>query len=208
MKPGKPKKTPIALNLPKVVALLLVFVRHVIDMMTKNVATFASPNPQLSTVAQHADDLEAAEVTAKTLAKGAAQVRNDKKRVVEDDMALLKAYVYSIAAANPALAITIILAAGMSPKNFRLHVKPQLEAIMVPFSLEVLLRARAEQKKAFYEWQYSADGGHTWVDVRTTNAASTMIKGLTAGVTYQFRYRATVKQVTGDWSQVVSLLVH
>jgi hypothetical protein len=201
------RKPQIALNLPRVVALLLIFVRHVIDMMTKNTTWFPSPNPPLSDVAQHADDLEAAEVNVRSHVKGAVPIRDEKKRLVVADLDLLKAYVLAIAAASPALASVIIESAGMSQKNLPIRLRAQFEALLGTTPLEVILRAKAEKKKAFYEWQYSMDAGKTWVNLGTTNEANTTVTVPTAGVTYQFRYRATVKKQAGQWSQAVSLPV-
>src|SRR6185312_15485669 len=102
------KRNPIALNLPKVVALLIVFARHVVEMMTKNIAIFASPTIALGLVSQHVDDLFDAEVLAQTRAKGTAQARDDKKAVVIDDLFVLKTYVQSICRLNQAIALTVI----------------------------------------------------------------------------------------------------
>jgi hypothetical protein len=95
----------------------------------------------------------------------------------------------------------------MSQKKPSGRLKAQFEALLGKTPLEVILRAKAAAKNAFYEWQYSMDAGTTWVNIGVTNAASTTVTVPTAGVTYQFRYRATVKKQTGPWSQAVSLAV-
>jgi hypothetical protein len=201
------KKPQIALNLPLVVALLLILLRHVVDMMTKNATWFPSPSPSLSDVTKHADDLESAEVNVKSRVKGAVPIRNEKKRIVEADLALLKAYILSMAALSPALAAVIIENSGMSQKNIAARLKAQFEALLGQTPLVVILRAKAAAKKAFYEWQYSMDAGKTWVGLGTTNESSTTVTVPTGGVTYEFRYRATVKKQTGAWSQKVDLFV-
>ena len=208
MRPKTARKPQIALNLPEVVALLLLFVRHVIDMMTKNATWFPSPIiPSLSDVGKHADDLEAAEINVKSRVKGAVPIRDDKRRIVEADLALLKAYVLAIAAASPALAAVIIESSGMSQKKVASRLKAQFEALLSKTPLVVILRAKSAGRNAFYEWQYSMNAGGTWVNIGTTNEASTTVTVPTAGVTYEFRYRATVKKQTGPWSQKVSLAV-
>jgi hypothetical protein len=73
---------------------------------------------------------------------------------------------------------------------------------------EVVLRAKAAKGHAVYEWQSSSDGGKTWIALAPTTQANTTLSGLTLGVAYQFRFRTTVKRVTSDWSQIVSLFVH
>ena len=61
--------------------------------------------------------------------------------------------------------------------------------------------------RASYEWQYSTDGGKTWVDAAVTLQAKTTMPGLTAGSTVEFKYRPVTKTGEGDWSQAVSLIV-
>jgi hypothetical protein len=34
-----------------------------------------------------------------------------------------------------------------------------------------------------------------------------LVPGLTVGTSYQFRFRTTVKAVTGDWSQSITFVV-
>ncbi len=207
MKAGKTPKPQIALNLPRVVALLLVLVRHVIAMMTKNASMFVNPNPDLGDVGKHADDLEAAEALAKSRAKAAVAARDDKRLIVENDLNLLKAYIIALAIGDIGQASFIIQSSGFTEKRVGQRVKPPLAALLGPNPLEVVLRALAEKKKAFYEWEYSSDGAKSWLAIGTTNKASTTFTAPTAGATYYFRYRATVKDVTGDWSQAVRLTV-
>jgi hypothetical protein len=203
----KTKTYPVALNLPQVVALFIVFGRHVVQSMTGN-PWFPSPNPPLATVTSDLDALEVSEATARTRAKGAASVRDEKRRVVEDHLMMLKIYVQLIANQNPEHAISIIDSAGMSLKNLRTRLKPALQALMSVIQGEVLLRAKSAGRGAAYEWAYSADGGKTWVALPLTNHAKTIVQGLTLGTVYQFRFRTTVKNVTSAWSDTISFLVH
>jgi hypothetical protein len=62
-------------------------------------------------------------------------------------------------------------------------------------------------RRASYEWQYSADGGKTWILAPATLQAKTTIAGLVAGATVLFRYRPVTKAGEGDWSQAVSLVI-
>jgi hypothetical protein len=69
-------------------------------------------------------------------------------------------------------------------------------------------RANA-RKMAYFNWQWSADGGRTWNSVPPTPLASTEIPGLALLSTYSFRVSVTIsKQPAGPWSDAVSLLVH
>jgi len=196
----------IALNLPKVVALLLVYGRHIVQMMTDN-SWFPSPDPGLPDFAAHLDALERAEATAWSRAKGTAAARDAEKKVVCGDLRALKQYVARIANLNMELAIAIILSAGMTPKQFARRHKPPLQASMGPAPGEVIVRAKAVAKRAAYEWQISSDGA-SWTTFATTTVADTSVPGLTPGTTYFFRFRATRKRTTGDWSQTIKFMVY
>jgi hypothetical protein len=207
----KPKKYPIALNLPKIVALLILLGRHIVQAMGLS-SWFAAPNPlpnpTLPTVTSHLDALETAEATALGRAKGAVAARNVALKQVTDDLAALKAYVSTIVALNIASALAIIEAAGMAPKRYTAPQKAMLAAVMGATPLEVVLRAKAAGKGAVYQWEYSINGGTAWVAMPMTNVAHTTLSGATQGTTYLFRYCTTLKNITSAWSQTISLFVH
>jgi hypothetical protein len=74
---------------------------------------------------------------------------------------------------------------------------------------EVLLETKAVAKRGVsYEWQYSMDGGKTWIAIAISSEANVSVPGLTPGTTYLFRYRTWIKKVASDWSQYLSFLVH
>jgi hypothetical protein len=204
----KPKKYPIVLNLPTVVALLIVYGRHVVQSIGANAAVFATPSSQLNAVTADLDALEASEVLVKSGTKGLAEARDLKQKTVEDDLKALKAYVASVIALNPTQAGVIANAAGMALRRSSTRSKPPLAARMGATLGQVVLLAKAAGRRAYYEWQSSSDGGKTWVSLPTTTTASTSVLGLVAGTTYAFRFRSTVKNVTSDWSAVVTFVVH
>jgi hypothetical protein len=67
--------------------------------------------------------------------------------------------------------------------------------------------APAAARRASYDWQYSIDGGKTWVDMPTTLQSRTSVTGMTSLSTVQFRYRSVIKTGAGEWSQPISFLV-
>jgi hypothetical protein len=71
----------------------------------------------------------------------------------------------------------------------------------------VILHAVSAARRASYEWQYSTDGGKTWVQAPGTLQTKTTIAGLTPGVTVTFRYRALTKTGEGDWSLPTQIMV-
>lgn len=57
--------------------------------------------------------------------------------------------------------------------------------------------------RSSYEWQYSPDGGKTWVTAPPTVQAKTSVSGLATGTSVEFKYRAVTKDGAGDWSAPV-----
>jgi hypothetical protein len=202
------KRDLVALNLPNSVAALILFGRHVVLVMTGN-TWFPSPTPALAGVTTNLDALEVAEAVAAGRTKGTAAARDVKRKAVEDDLTGLKGYVLGIARKNPAVATAIIESSGMFPKQLTKHQKAELAALMGSTPGDVILRAKASPKRrASYEWQFSSDGGKTWVAIGNTTTADHSVAGLTVGATYLFRVRITVGKTTADWSQTISFLVH
>jgi hypothetical protein len=203
----KTNRNPIALNLPQVVGLLIVFGRHVVQKMTNN-PWYVNVDPSLSSVTDHLDSLEKSEANAKGKGKGAAAARDVDLKVVLDDMYGLKAFAQGVVSQNPAQAAAIVESGGLSLKRFTKGQKAELAARMGAVPGEVVVRAKAVRRGAAYEWEYSSDGGATWIAMGTTTVANTILAGVKVGVTYAFRFRTTRKAATSDWSQIVTLFVH
>ena len=69
------------------------------------------------------------------------------------------------------------------------------------------LTAQSAARRASYEWEYSTDGGKTWITAPVTLQAKATISGLTPGASVQFRYRPVTKTGEGDWSQPAAIIV-
>ncbi|MFT3766609.1 MAG: fibronectin type III domain-containing protein [Minicystis sp.] len=198
---------PIALNLPRSAALLILFARHVVQAMNGN-PWFPTPTPPLATVTANVDALEVAEATARSRAKGTAAARDLNRKVVEADLMALKAYVQAVANQEPEKAAAIIQSAGMAPKRASSRAKPFLAAAMGTAAGEVILRAKAARGRVAYHWEVSSDGGRSWTSAGTTTVANTTVQGLAMSTTYLFRVRTTIARATGDWSQSIAFTVH
>jgi len=86
--------------------------------------------------------------------------------------------------------------------------KPRVFAIAQgPISGSIHIVAPSAGGRAAYDWQYSTDGGKTWIDLPTTLQAKTSASGLAAASTVTARYRVATKTGEGDWSQPLSFLV-
>ena len=201
------ERNPIALNLPQVVGLLIVYGRHVVQKMSNN-PWFVNVTPPLATVTTHLDTLEVSEAKAKGKGKGTASSRDLDKKVVVDDMNGLKAFAQGVVNQNAAQGLAIIESAGMFAKKRTKRQKAELAARMGAVPGEIMVQAKAVKRGAAYEWQCSTDGGKTWVPMGTTTVAHTTLLGAAMGSTVWFRFRTTRKAATSEWSQLVSLFVH
>jgi hypothetical protein len=178
-----------------------------------NAQWFGAPNassPSLATIVAARQAVAAAQTPALARTKCAAELRNARATTLRGLLMLLAAWVASIAAANPAESAAIIQAAGFSPRQAKKHDKAALAIKQGSASGTVLAVAKAARNgvRAFYDWRYSTNGGASWIQVQGTNVARTVIGGLPALATASFQVRVTMKNVPGEWSQVVTFFVH
>ncbi len=118
----------------------------------------------------------------------------------------LHAYVQALATANPTQAEVIAQDAAMALRKTAVRQKSDL-AVKQTVSTVVHVIAKAVKGSRAHEWQYSTDGGKTWIDVPSTTKASTTITGLQPGTTVSYRQRAITKAGPGDWSQAIAAVV-
>jgi hypothetical protein len=196
----------IALILPKIVALLIVFAENIVKRMTGN-PYFPTPTPTLAVVTAAIDDLRAAEAAAVARTKGAASARNQKRTALVSQLHALRGYIQTVADADPGNAAAIIESAGVAIRKTPARPAQVLAAKPGRISGQATVTAPIAARRASYEWQYSTDGGKTWIAMPGTLQAKTSVSGLTPLSTVQFRYRAVTKAGEGDWSQPVSLTV-
>jgi hypothetical protein len=156
-------------------------------------------------------------VVTETKAKGSATLRNTKGNALWSAMQVMQKCVQNLADTLPAdSAASLIEAAGLLVGKIGTHQKAALTAaltvtqgtVLLDANRTLLVGAADASKKAYFNWQWSLDGGKTWTSVTPTPLASTEVPGLTLLSTYSFRVSVTVSKVTGPWSQAVSLLVH
>jgi hypothetical protein len=195
-----------ALKLPTSVPALISVTKAIVAAMTGN-ASFPAPDPTLSAVSFALNELETAEAAALARTKGAATARNQKRAALVAELEQLKAYVQKTADVNLATAATVIQSAAMVVRKVPVRTKRVFNAKQGTVSGSVTLVTASAARRASYEWEYSSDGGKTWLLMPATLQAKTSITGLQSGSTYMFRYRAVVKAGAGDWSPPVSFLV-
>jgi hypothetical protein len=195
-----------SLKLPTPVPALITYAQGIVKAMTAN-AAFANPTPTLAAVTSAISDLQTAETATLARTKGAAAVRNEKKTALVTLLQQLRGYVQAEADANVETGASTIQSAGLAVRKTPVRPPRVFAAKPGDVSGAVKLVAAAAAHRASYEWEYSIDGGKTWVIAPATLQAKTTLSGLTAGTTVQFKYRPVTKTGEGDWSQVVSLIV-
>jgi hypothetical protein len=191
------------LKLPHPVGALITYAQGIVTRMTGNPA-FATP---LSAVTAATSDLQTAETAALSRLKGAVAIRNEKRAALVALLEQLRSYVQTQADANVENGTSIIEGAGIAVRKAAVRTPRVFDAVAGAVSGSAKLVARSAGARASYEWQYSTDGGKTWLQAPATLQAKTTVVGLTAGATVQFRYRAVTKTGEGDWSQTLVLLV-
>ena len=195
-----------ALKLPAPISLLIVYVQGILKAMTNN-PTFPTPNPPLTAVSGAVNALQAAETAALTRATGTVATRNEKRATLVALLELLRGYVQSVADASPENAISIIESSGLALRKTTVRAPRVFAAKATTLSGTVKLIAPLAGRRAAYRWQYSTDGGKTWVDASETLQAKTTVTGLPVGTTVQFRYRSVIKGGASDWSAPLSMVV-
>ncbi len=197
----------VSLKLPKRVATLITYTENMVQKMTANATIFGSPNPPLATLTAAANDLSSAEAAALSRVKGAVSIRNEKRTALVTLIKQEASYVQHTADANVEHGVSIIESAALSVRKTPARKPKAFEAIDGPVSGSAKLVTKSAGQRAAYEWQYSTDGGKTWVEAPGTMQAKTIISGLVPGATVQFRYRALTPKGEGDFSQVVALII-
>jgi hypothetical protein len=196
----------VSLKLPKPVPALLTYAGGMVKAMTGN-PSFANPTPTLAAITQAIADLQAAETTALARTKGAVSVRNEKAVALVALLKQLGRYIQAMADAGADSGGSIILSAGVAVRKTPTRAPRVFHAASGVVSGSAKLVAVSAGNRSSYEWQYSVDGGKTWVPAAVTLKANTTVAGLAPGATVQFRYRPVTKTGEGDWSQVVSFIV-
>jgi hypothetical protein len=184
---------------------LLDFSNHVVKCMTGN-GYFLNPTPSLATISSNVSNLAVLVAVAYHSPPTGTADRYAKRKILQDSMTALGAYVESVANLDPPNAVTIITSAGMEVKQ-ALPVKPsgfRLKLTGVPG--EVLLMT-TRVRSAAYKWAYTTtpDDAASWICIENVNR-EILLKGLKSGQVYCFRV-SVIQHRAGPWSQVIKTMV-
>ena len=127
---------------------------------------------------------------------------------------LLRAYVEQLCNASPEQAATLAQAAAMDIASTPVRAKVPLRARqgaqpgMVILHASVALLATGKGGR-YWCWEYSIDGGASWVVAPSTPGAKTTLSGLPVLKECQFRVAVNQSKTgQGPWTAPVPFLVH
>jgi hypothetical protein len=155
-----------SLRAPESVPAMITYAQGIVKALTGNPA-FPTTAPTLATVTEALTKLQTAEIAALARTKGAVAVRNEKRAALVTLLQQLRGQIQTVADASPETTGSIIESAGIAVKKTPVRAKRTFTAKPGAVSGSVLLVTDAAERRAFYEWQYSADGGKTWVSAGT-----------------------------------------
>jgi hypothetical protein len=203
---NRARHSTVTLKLPLGVSALVTYAKGIVTRMTAN-PSFPNPAPSLAAVTAAIDDLHVAETAALARTKGAVATRNDKRAALILLLKQLGGYIQTTADASAENGAAVIESAGIAVRKTPTRLARAFAAKPGPVSGTAKVLATVAGRRASYEWQYSSDGGKTWITAPATLQAKTTIAGLSLGATVLFKYRPVTKAGEGDWSQPASLVI-
>jgi hypothetical protein len=196
----------VVLHLPTKVPDLIQTAKAIIAAAKGNPAV-PNPNPPLAKLRALIVALDKAETATATRTIGTVPARDEARAALRQALNAFKAHVQRLADLDQENAAAIITSVAMSVRKESSRRKAAFVAKTGRTSGSVILEVRAAAKRASYGWQWSVDGGKTWIDAGTTLQAKTTITGLPVAKYVQFRYRAVTKNGVGDWSDPITFMV-
>ncbi len=199
------KKWKVAQHLSKLSVLQVdEHAKQVKTMMTGN-PTFTSLATAVTTLSTHITVLDTALTSA-----GGGKTKTDAIKVAKDtvirDLDSLGNSVEIIANASPDTGDVIIHSAGMEFRNSALPKPRVFEVKTGKHANEIDAKTKGAQR-AIYEWRYKKDSDATYTIAGKTLQAKYTFKELISGTKYNFCVETTLKDGTGDVSNVLDLIV-
>ncbi len=164
---------------------------YIIDQMTANVATFATPNPTLADVEAAKDDLGAKAVAAEAGGHALTFAKNEAEKALDQLMSQLANYVQNISGGDAG----IILQSGMDVRKEPSPVPPpeqvqNLDGFPTRTQGEIQLNWTPLGNQYYYQvemWVEDDAGDGFWDKIAVTSRSKYLVTGLTTGKVYRFR---------------------
>jgi hypothetical protein len=185
--------------------------------MGSDTVTYANPNPPLSAFKVLITNVTTSQPAVQARTVGAKETRDVQLRLLIAGMESERLYIQSLADANAARAAEIIRNAGLMIAALPIHTKLLLVlrngakegTVVCDANVGLLVGADAKHPHAarFFGWEYSVDGGKSFVAAPTTAYGKTLLTGLTPLTMVGVRVNITILGVTSPWSDVATILV-
>ena len=150
---------------------------------------------------------ELAETATKSRTAGTVGARNAARAALVTALRAVHAFVQQTADASPENGEAIITSTSLTVRKTSARSKAPFAIVQGPISESAHLSVKSAGPRAAYDWEWSGDGGKAWMQAPSTTSAKTVITGLPAGTTVQFRFRSVTPKGQTDWCQPVSFLV-
>ena len=206
MNANAPHSAIAILKLPAKVPALIRYAQGIVKSVTGN-PSFPNPAPTLAEVTAAIDALSVAETAALARTKGAVVTRDAARATLVKLLKQLLGHIQKVADGDAESSAVVITSAGVPVRKTPVRPPRGFHATTGDVTGSAKLVVPAASRRAAYDWEYSIDGGKTWVASPSTLGARTTVTGLPAGTTVQFRFRVLTKTGEGDWSQPTALLV-
>ena len=195
-------------------ALFIAVMQSIAAAMLAHAASFGAPPVDLGTFKNQVDDLAAKHQQARVRVPGAVELRDEALGTVVGSVELLRAFVEMLCNASPEQAATLAQSASMQIASTPVRAKVPLRARQGAQPGVVILQASASllvtgKGGRYWCWEYSIDGGATWLVAQSTPIAKTTLSGLPVLKECQFRVAVNQsKSGQGPWTAPVPFLVH
>jgi hypothetical protein len=200
------------------IAAVLMRAQAMHDGMDAHKADYPSPNPDLPTFLGLIQNLTVAEQAVPKRTVGAAAARDVQRDLLWTGMQTERVYVQTLVDANRSRGASLIQNAGLVVATTTVRTKPLLaltlgtEAGTVHCNANVGLLVGVGTLKPHQQrqlnWQYTLDGGKTFVSAGSTPGCKTVITNLPPLTIVGVRVSLTNMHGSGAWSQVVTILTH
>ena len=188
--------------------------KAIFSALSKDIGSFYSPPfAGMALMKNQISDFGDAITNAKNKGLGVGGAKMAAKTLLYGTLVNALGYINDLARLDQTNAVEIIEGAQMVVIGGKSHKKQDFAVKQGSATGEAALRCLAvmidgRYQKATYYWQYSLDGGATWIDVPQTSHANTVIKGMTAGVPAKFR-KQTFSTKTGlsKWCTAIDFTV-
>jgi len=187
------------------------------DGMAADTATYSAPIPTLAAFQTLIQNLSAAQQEVATRVKGAVAMRTVQRNILFTAMGTELMYIQSIADAFPSRAEAIIVNGGLVVAQTAVHTKaiivlgltkqPGTVTCNANVGLLVGTGTTKPSQSRFFNWGYTLDG-KTFIAMPSTSTGKTTIQNLPLLTTVGVRVNLNNSEGPGEWSQVVTILVH